>query len=991
MSSNVETMFGYGPNTTNESNPLKSDPELVNLLKKLDKVKKYKSFQRWKSKFLERLETFLYEDGMKPAEVSCDDFSAQLKKFVKQATKVQTHIDNGELSDTKKTVKAALSLNEMCKMLTTLVGEVETLIPTVSREEKKKGFTKFHLGAVLIRQGFHQYITMKAIEDALKAIGDELQQVADKQQHELFEYYSTMVQRFCDVMADLNLYEVMMKCLEFQEAPEEEESTSVEPITYAITVDTHDGKTLTLVVEPTDTVISIKEAIADACRLPPDRQVLKLKGNKELGDDNATLEAVGVQDGDKLTVEPFKVPVTVNTLDGKSIDIMVDPYDYISDIKRSLEDESGLAAKNQRLFKEGEELSDLSKTAGDYGIKAGTVLDLEPKTITLNVKTPDGKTHAIEVKSSDTTDGIKAKVEDETGMKAGRQVLKHNGKQLPDGKSLKDMGISDGSNLDVEVYKVPITVNTLDGESIKLMVEPSDYISAIKGQLEKETGLAPKNQKLLMQGTELIDPNKTADEYGIKEGSVLDLEPKSINISVRTPDGKTHQIPIKANDSAEGIKAKIEEETGLAAPRQVLSFQGKELKDGQTVKQAGITDGSELNCDIFKVPISVNTLEGNKIKLMIEPSGSVADIKKQLEAESGLKASNQKLFFNGTELADPNKSAESYGIKAGSVLELEPKVIKVNVKDNSSKGGGKVHTIEVKSSDMGDDLKTKVAKETGIASARQVLKHQGTTIAGDATVKKLGISDGSELTMDLFTIPITVTTYDGKTIDLDVEPCDTIDTVKKVLQDKTSIETKRQCLKHGNQELSKGKQTVKEYDIHAGSKLLLELHADPIIFVDIKCGTLFAMEREDVVAKQALTPHQGNKLDFAESSKDSASREKIMEYMKNSPTLGFSPQVVVAKEDVEDYEMAEAEKVKNMWGVNLKKRERNKKGQEFLFFDPKTGACGELTRKKYLDSGFITVVTDDKGKETLAERETDGMQYDRYILELRKIFGVKFE
>ena len=50
------------------TNPLKTDAELVALLKRLDKVKKYKTFQRWKSKFLDRLEQFLYEKGMKPAE-----------------------------------------------------------------------------------------------------------------------------------------------------------------------------------------------------------------------------------------------------------------------------------------------------------------------------------------------------------------------------------------------------------------------------------------------------------------------------------------------------------------------------------------------------------------------------------------------------------------------------------------------------------------------------------------------------------------------------------------------------------------------------------------------------------------------------------------------------------------------------------------------------------------------------------------------------------
>jgi hypothetical protein len=47
----------------------------------------------------------------------------------------------------------------------------------------------------------------------------------------------------------------------------------------------------------------------------------------------------------------------------------------------------------------------------------------------------------------------------ETGMAAPRQVLKFQGKELPsDEKTVKDMGIRNGSALIVEIYKVPITV-----------------------------------------------------------------------------------------------------------------------------------------------------------------------------------------------------------------------------------------------------------------------------------------------------------------------------------------------------------------------------------------------------------------------------------------------------------------------------------------------------------------------------------------------------
>jgi ubiquitin C len=336
--------------------------------------------------------------------------------------------------------------------------------------------------------------------------------------------------------------------------------------------------------------------------------------------------------------------------------------------------------------------------------------------------------------------------------------------------------------------------------------------------------------------------------------------------------------------------------------------------------------------------------------------------------------------MNGDELVDDNKTAADYGIKAGSELDLEPKSIKITVETPD----GKKHEVEIKPSDTSDTIKAKIAKEAGMAVPRQVLKFQGKELPSDGkTVKDMGmgIQDGSTLTVDIYKVPITVETKDGKTLSLNVEPSDTIDALKKMIQKETDLEPKKQCLKFDEEELKNPRSTVDGCGIKAGSTLTLEPHADPIIFVDVKCATLFAVDREEVIEKEALTPHQNNKLDFKESAKDSAAREKILQFLLGCPGLGVAAQVVVEKGKIDDYEMQEAEAVKNKWGVNLKKREENKKGEEFIFVDPKTGASGELSRKKYLDMKFIT--------PTLEEREKNTMTYEKYILDIRTVFGVK--
>ena len=204
----------------------------------------------------------------------------------------------------------------------------------------------------------------------------------------------------------------------------------------------------------------------------------------------------------------------------------------------------------------------------------------------------------------------------------------------------------------------------------------------------------------------------------------------------------------------------------------------------------------------------------------------------------------------------------------------------------------------------------------------------------------------------------------------------------------TGIAVHKQNLKFGKEELMNNRTTVNECGIVKGSLLTLEPLMDAIIFVDIMCGALFAVDRDEVIEKQALAPNQGNKLDFLEAATDSSARESILTKMKSSPKLGVAAQVVVQANEVDDYEMQEAEKVKSMWGVNLKKREKNKAGEEFIFVDTKTGACGELSRKKYIDMGFIHLKMTPKG-ETLEEEETDTMVYDKYIGDIRRIFGVR--
>jgi len=542
-----------------DSNPIKSDPELVGLLKRLDKVNKYKTFDRWKSNFVSRLSTLVYENGIDPAEKICHAFAFVLKATIKCATKVTNHIEKGELSNEKKTVKASLALSELGNNLTTTVQKLEELIPSTDRDEKRMGFTKYHLGAVLIRHGFHQYFTMSQIEDAIEEIGRQLGNVADRQLHDLFAFYGNRFQKFCDIMADLNLYEIMKKCSQFAAAPEEEESSDEESMNIELIVETLEGtKTIRIVVEPSDTVEDFKNIIAQDIGIEFNKQVIKLNG-KELSDNKSTLAKVGVKDGAITTVETRKIPITVNTHDGKEIKLLVDPDNDLGDIKRMVEPESGIPAANQKLFM-NENMKELSKDhekVKGAGIKPASALYMEPDSMSITAEMPDGKKHKVDVSPSDIAEIVKTKIQGQTGMAAAQQILKFNGKELPQGKQLKDVGIKNGDVIKVEASRVPVNVKTKDGNDVQIMVALTDTLGTIKKKIEAETGLSPGQQILAMNDEELRGDETTAVDHGIQGGSTLTLIPKSIKIRIEFPDGTKHNLEIDASDQNEDIKSKI--------------------------------------------------------------------------------------------------------------------------------------------------------------------------------------------------------------------------------------------------------------------------------------------------------------------------------------------------------------------------------------------------------------------------------------------------
>lgn len=532
-------------------------------------------------------------------------------------------------------------------------------------------------------------------------------------------------------------------------------------------VQTWIGVTISLEVEPSDTIRHIKAKIQENMGILPDQQGLTFAG-KQL-DDNATLLDLNIPNESALFLFPRfhgSMQVLVKTVSGAVIPLEADPWDTIENVKAKIQFKDGTPSDQLRLICSGradelEELED-GRTLRDYAIQSGASLHLvqcanDSFEIFVTI-TWMKEVRTLDVKPRDTIDEVKAKLCRKEGIPPHGLCLIFAGKQLEGGRRLMDYHIRHRSKLDVclPLLEDPlyIIVESLSGTTFRIAVDPGDTIYVVKVRIKEEEDIPLDEQHLALsdgQQKVALEDGRTVRDYKIESDAVIHLMlplPKRMQIFIKFLFDKTIFLKVTSWDTVDTVKARIQDKVGYPPDKQHLIFAGKELEDGRTLNDCKIVPESILYC-IRSMRgggdgprLFVKTLTGKTITLFFARWRPLNSIKDEIQSREDIR--DQELFFAGRQLQGED-TLDSYNLPPECTLHLCP-LFHGRLTIFVTMLTGESVCLEADPWDTVEGLKAKIEHKEGIAVKEHHLMFSGKRLEDDGvTLRRCGIRDKSTL------------------------------------------------------------------------------------------------------------------------------------------------------------------------------------------------------------------------------------------------------
>ena len=164
--------------------------------------------------------------------------------------------------------------------------------------------------------------------------------------------------------------------------------------------------------------------------------------------------------------------------------------------------------------------------------------------------------------------------------------------------TLQDYSVQSNSFIFMCVKQYTVYVNIFGNNTIGFPVNPNITVAQLKTLINDKERIPPETQ-ILSYDRQNLEDGKTLQEYNIKSGDEISLARSDfIHFFVKTIKGKSIIINIRMNATIFELKELLYDKEGIPPRDQILIFEGKQLRDDNTLQDYSIRNDSNIELNL---------------------------------------------------------------------------------------------------------------------------------------------------------------------------------------------------------------------------------------------------------------------------------------------------------------------------------------------------------------------------------------------------------
>lgn len=280
----------------------------------------------------------------------------------------------------------------------------------------------------------------------------------------------------------------------------------------------------------------------------------------------------------------------------------------------------------------------------------------------------------IQMEEVETINSVKEKLSVEYGIPIHCQRLKQRGTLVGNHETLTSLRQQDSPTIALQLdVRYVLTIEVYTGSSFELEVSSTELVDTLISTISRQSRVSFYRQEIMYDGT-VLQPGRRISDYGIPDQAVLvvNLRNYEAMVFVKTLDGKTIVLTVRAHDTVAQVKEQIERQEGIAASKQRLIFVGEQLRSDFRFLDYHIEHESAVHLVLREgvgFEIYVDAPSGKNYVLEVEPNDSLDQLKEKLRSKENIPCDMQRIFL-GNNLLSSSCSLSENGVQPFSDIRL---------------------------------------------------------------------------------------------------------------------------------------------------------------------------------------------------------------------------------------------------------------------------------------------------------------------------------